>query len=79
MSHSPVNVTELGHHHEVSDAVLKQRLEDAAESARYWKAKAATAETPLHRTRASGLHVVWKGQAEAVEREMRVRRIAAGD
>lgn len=75
---TPINIRETGHHHEVSDEVLRQRLEDATESARYWKRHAASAETPLNRARANGLAALWRDQVSAIEREVRRRhRLAA--
>lgn len=71
MTHPPVS--ELGHHHEVSDAVLRQRLEEAAESARYWKRHAVNAESPKHRTHAQGLTFLWLAQVSVIEREVRRR------
>lgn len=75
---TPINIRETGHHHEVSDEVLRKRLEDATESARYWKRHAASAETPLNRARAKGLCVLWQEQVTVIEREVRRRhRLAA--
>jgi hypothetical protein len=75
---SHISTLELGHHHEVSDDVLAQRLKDATESLGYWRRQTVFGESPLHRTRAAGLAALWSDQVSKIEREKRSRvRLAA--